>query len=208
MDDAHGPWRNTTHDWAAAVDLDHLRRIRRNPAGMAAGGVRHLILEVVAYAGDEAEGRSGGRCAVVLHPDGSVSVADNGRGTDTRVDGQARTVRKPIMASKDLRFFDASDAPLLPDGQPRRGISVVAAFSQWLVHTNRRQDGAWTQRYEHGVPVTGLIPVTADGTAGTTVRFLPDNALPAMGGSAAEELLRLTAPWRHLSVEVHDTRFG
>jgi DNA gyrase/topoisomerase IV subunit B len=39
--------------------------------------------------------------------------------------------------------------------RPRRGISVVAALSEWLVHTNRRRDDAWTQRYEHGIPSAG-----------------------------------------------------
>lgn len=70
-------------------------------------------------------------------------------------------VKKPVMATKDLRFFDHPGAQLLPDGQPRRGMSVVAALSEWLVHTNRRAGGAWTQRYEHGVPATGLNPIAA-----------------------------------------------
>jgi DNA gyrase subunit B len=82
------------------------------------------------------------------------------------------------MASKDLRFFD-SDADVLPDGCARRGMSVVAALSTWLEHTNHRIDGAWTQRYEHGVPVGALLPVTGSAHTGTTVRFRPDEELVA-----------------------------
>jgi topoisomerase IV subunit B len=197
-------WRNTTHDWTATVDTDHLARIRENPTGMAPGGLRHLILEVVAYAADEAECDGGGRCRITLHADGSVSVADDGRGTDTRVDDRGRTVKKPVMASKDLRFFDAPDAPLLPDGAPRRGMSVVAALSDWLVHTNRRRNGAWTQRYEQGVPVTDLVPVPTDGTTGTTVHFHPSEALRTTVNPT--DLTRLTATWPHLSVSCHDDR--
>jgi topoisomerase-4 subunit B len=126
------------------VDAGHLARIRQDPAAFTPGGVRHLILEVVAYAADEAAGREGARCAVTLHRDGSVSVCDNGRGTATIRDEDGRAVRKPVMMTKDLRFFDFPDAQALPDGQPRRGISVVAALSEWLVHTSRRQDGAWS----------------------------------------------------------------
>jgi len=48
---------------ASVVDLDHLARIRQNPAGFAPGGVRHLILEVLAHAADEAERNKGGRGA-------------------------------------------------------------------------------------------------------------------------------------------------
>jgi topoisomerase IV subunit B len=194
--------RNTSHDWASGVDLDHLARIRQDPATFAPGGVRHLVLEVVGYAADEAEYSNGGRCAVTLHGDGSVSVSDDGRGTATRFQGPGWTVKKPVMTSKDLRFFDVPGAQLLPDGHPRRGMSVVAALSEWLVHTNRRQDGAWRQRYEHGVPVTGLVPIAGDGTTGTAVRFRPDEAVRAVAGLTASELARSTASWRHLSVEV------
>jgi topoisomerase IV subunit B len=56
-------------------------------------------------------------------------------------------------------------------------MSVVAPLSEWLVHTNRRHDGAWSQRYERSTPVTGLVPVADGGQTGTTVHFLPDPAL-------------------------------
>ncbi|WP_367139264.1 MULTISPECIES: ATP-binding protein [Streptomyces] len=210
MDTPRSSWRNTTHDWANAVDLGHLASIRRDPDAFAPGGVPHLALEVVAYAADEAEhnGRGGGHCVVTLHPDGSVSVADDGRGTDTRRDEHGQIVKKPVMATKDLRFFDHPGAQLLPDGRPRRGMSVVAALSEWLVHRNRRRNGSWTQRYEHGVPVTDLTPVADDGSSGTVVRFRPDEKLRAAGAWTAGELIRLAAPWQHLSVEVDDRRAG
>ena len=168
-----GAWRNTTHDWARTVESEHLAQVRRDPDVFAPGGTTHLILEVLAYAADEA-GWTGttGRCVVTLHDDGSVSVADHGRGTDTRHDGEGQPIKKPVMATKDLRFFDFPDAQQLPDGHPRRGMSTVAALSPWLVHTNRRRNGAWTQRYEHGVPVTGLLSIPDQDTTGTTVHFL------------------------------------
>ncbi|MBP0932195.1 ATP-binding protein [Streptomyces sp. KCTC 0041BP] len=228
MDDADGAghfevpaaaaWRNTTHDWAGGVDTGHLSRIRDDAAAFAPGGLRHLVLEVVAYAADEAESRGGGRCTVTLHADGSVSVADDGRGTDTRFDDAGRAVRKPVMATKDLRFFDHPEPPPLPDGHPRRGMSVVAALSAWLVHTNRRAGGAWTQRYEYGVPVTGLTPVADDGTTGTLVHFRPAEPLPAPDGpagpgapggpAAAGTTAAWAGSWPYLSVEVVDRRTG
>ncbi|MEV4921512.1 ATP-binding protein [Streptomyces roseoverticillatus] len=210
MDTPRSSWRNTTHDWASTVDLGHLASVRQDAGTYAPGGVRHLVLEVLAYAADEAEcnDRGEGRCVVTLHLDGSVSVADDGRGTDTRLDDRGQVVRKPVMATKDLRFFGHPGAQLLPDGHPRRGMSVVAALSEWLVHTNRRRNGSWTQRYEHGVPVTDLTPVAGDGSSGTVVRFRPDEDLRVAGGLTADELIRLAAPWQHLSVEVGDRRTG
>lgn len=206
MDTPRATWRNTTHDWAGTVDRGHLEHIRRDRAALAPGGTLHLILEVVAYAADEAETGHGGLCRITLHPDGSVAVADNGRGTDTRVDDTGRTVRKPVMATKDLRFFDDPEAPPLPDGHPRRGMSVVAALSTWLTHTNRRLGGSWTQRYEHGVPTTDLRPVPDDLTTGTTVHFLPDHPPRTAGGPALDDLARLTRWWPHLAVTVDDRR--
>ncbi|KPI01135.1 hypothetical protein OV450_4896 [Actinobacteria bacterium OV450] len=205
MDRSTAAWRNTTHDWARSVDVDHLARIREDRAAIAPGGLLHLLLEVMAYAADEAGCVGGGRCTVTLHTDGSVSVADEGRGTDTRFDDHGRPVKKPVMATKDLRFFDHPDAQLLPDGHPRRGMSVVAALSAWLVHTNRRAGGAWVQRYEHGVPVTGLTPLADDGTTGTTVHFSPAGPLPPQGPTPGE-LAALAAAWPHLAVGIDDRR--
>lgn len=65
------------------MDREHFAEIRQDPAIFAPGGVSHLILEILAYAADEAESGPGGRCVVTRHADGSVSVADDGRGTDS-----------------------------------------------------------------------------------------------------------------------------
>ncbi len=116
-------WRNTTHDWAGSVDLDHLARIRRNREEFAPGGVAHLVLEVLAYAAEEAESTGGGRAVVTVHSDGHGGF-----------------VKKPVMSTKDLRFFDSPEPEKLPDGHPRRGV-----------------------------PVTELSPIADDGTTGTTV---------------------------------------
>ncbi|MBT2478135.1 ATP-binding protein [Streptomyces sp. ISL-94] len=208
MNVSRASWVNTTHDWSSVVDTDHLARIRRCRAQFAPDGPWHLVLEVVAYAADEAWSRGGGRCVVALHLDGSLSVGDDGRGTDTRVDEHGRSVKKPVMATKDLRFFDFPQVEVLPDGHPRRGMSVVAALSQWLVHTNRRVNGAWTQRYEHGIPVSDFEPVEANGTTGTLVHFKPDESLGPVNLPSAGDLTRLAASWPDLEIQVEDRRDG
>lgn len=180
-------WVNTTHDWMALPDLAHIAEIRRSPAEFAPGGLLHLVCEVLAYADDEAAATiRRGRVAVTAHPDGSISVSDDGRGTETRRDHRGRPVIEPIMSTRDLRFFDQPTSQLLPDGQPRRGMSVAAALSEWLVHTNRRSNGSWSHRYEHGVPTaTAPTTLTDDGSTGTTVHFLPDSALVSSKRAAA-----------------------
>ena len=168
----------TTHDWAADLDTGHLAHIREHAERYGAGGRRHLILEVLAYANDEAEslGRVG-LARVTIRADGAVTVADDGRGTDTRVDSDGAVVRKPVMATKDVRFFDAADGPQLPDGLPRRGMSTVAALSSVLVHENHRAGGAWSQTYRHGIPDGELRRLPAPQTTGTTVTFLGDGGV-------------------------------
>lgn len=203
--ESRASWVTTTHDWSATVDAEHLAAIRARPSVMAPGGVLHLVLEVLAYAADEAEDRGGGTSRVTLGNDGSVSVADDGRGTDTRVDEHGRPVRKPVMATQDVRFFDDPGAPLLSDGHPRRGMSVVAALSDRLVHHNRRADGAWTQEYREGLPVTDLVPVGTDATTGTTVTFWPSSTVvPSLAD--LEVTRRALETWPALAVTLVDHR--
>ncbi|WP_154796382.1 ATP-binding protein [Occultella kanbiaonis] len=201
MDDRPDRWKVTTHDWSIAVDRAHLATIRANPQTYLAGGVQHCVLEVLAYADEEAAalGRAGA-AVITRHRDGSVSVADDGRGTDTRRDDRGRMIRKPVMATEDVRFFDAAEPPLLPDGLPRRGMSTVAALSRWLEHTNRRSAGSWTQRYHHGVPSSDLVELPPETGTGTTVRFLLDPRLGAPTVLDAE----LVRGYVHLTVELRD----
>jgi DNA gyrase subunit B len=191
-----------THDWELEVDAAHLQAVRDEASVYVRGGMVHLVLEVLAYAADEAEalGRQGW-CRVVLHRDGSVSVEDDGRGTEVRRDASGAVIRKPVMATKDLRFFDPGHEVYLPDGWVRRGMSVVAAVSLWLEHENRRADGSWIQRYEYGIPVTALLPLAAASSTGTFVRFqidrdLVDEDLPV------GRLLELAKRFHHLAIHV------
>ena len=167
------PGLRTTHDWSTFVDQSHMERVRRELAELTDRSVTHLLLEVLAYALDEAAAGTTSRVWITCTDDGAWSVVDDGRGTDTRLDVRGVPVVKPVMATADLRFFDADDAPLLVDGRPRRGMSVVTGSSSWLVHENRRLDGAWTSRYEDGLPVGDPAAIEPDGTTGTSVTFRP-----------------------------------
>lgn len=191
--------RESTHDWSTPVDHYHLRSIRSDPARYAPGGALHLLYEVVAYPADEASVLGGGRCLVAVWEDG-FRVTDYGRGTATVLDETGRPVRKPVMSTEDLRFFGSSQPSRLPDGHERRGMSVVAALSGRLVHTNRRVEGAWTQEYRFGVPEDDLRELQAAGCSGTTVevRVGPElTPLPPRGRWWSA----MTAHWPQLDFE-------
>ena len=49
-------WVSTTHDWTLDVDRDHLDGVRAQ-AEAAPPGLEHLVLEVLAYADEEAASR-------------------------------------------------------------------------------------------------------------------------------------------------------
>lgn len=198
---AEEEWLATTHDWTSTIDLDHLVDIHRKAPQLAPDGLAHLVLEVLAYAAEEAEEQGGGTAVVTLIEDGA-RVTDTGRGTDTRATGDGRVIRKPIMSTKDLRFFDSPTPPALPDGHPRRGISVVAALSRTLRHTNRRPDGSWTRLYERGVPTGELEAIPPDGTRGTTVEFALDRDLVPDASVDIERLQALVTSFRTQSLTV------
>ena len=162
-------WTVTTHEWARDVDRDHLADARHEAHLLGERLAVHLVLEVLAYADDEAcaAGRRG--AVVVTVRERSVAVADDGRGTDTRRGEGGRPVRKPVMATRDVRFYDAGCPPLLADGLPRRGMSLVAAASPRLTHTNHRPDGSWRQVYRHGVPDGPIVELSGRGARGTVV---------------------------------------
>ncbi|WP_162246445.1 ATP-binding protein [Aeromicrobium sp. Root495] len=177
------PGLRTTHDWTTYVDPDHVRQVREDLSHWQGDSLEHLVLEVLAYALDEAVHGSTRAVHVRRHDDGSWSVQDDGRGTDTRLDARGVPVVKPVMATPDLRFFDAGSDEVLADGFRRSGMSVVTAASAWLVHENRRDDGAWRTRYESGLPVGDPESIEPDGTSGTLVRFLPDPSLVSLEGA-------------------------
>ncbi|MEP7332671.1 MAG: ATP-binding protein [Terracoccus sp.] len=194
----------TTHDWAKDVDRAHLVAIQDRRDLYGAGGVRHLILEVLSYANDEAEslGRVG-RARVIMRPNATVTVVDDGRGTDTRTDSEGHVIRKPVMATKDIRFFDSVNSPRLPDGLPRRGMSTVAALSTELVHENHRTHGSWSQTYRQGIPEDQLRQLRKSDTTGTSVTFRTDVEGP--DALTAGDLAAF--PWLHVEVDQPSVSF-
>lgn len=168
--------------------LKGLEAVRKRPAmyigGTGVQGLHHLIWEVVSNSIDEAMGGYADSIDVVLNPDGSVSVSDNGRGIP--VDDHPTENRPALEVVMTVLHaggkFDKKTYQV-SGGLHGVGVSVVNAVSEWceveVWSTLMKPEGAvYKQRYARGVPVDDMKEVSErpEGT-GTKTTFMPDSQI-------------------------------
>jgi DNA gyrase subunit B len=160
--------------------LEGLEAVRRRP-GMYVGGtdikaLHHLIYEVVDNSIDEALAGACDRIEIVIHPDRSVSVSDNGRGIPVDIHPQ---MKKPalevVMTTLHAGGKFGGGGYKVSGGLHGVGVSAVNALSRWCEVEVKREGKIYFQRYERGVPTTavqviGNVEPSQTGTK-TTFRF-------------------------------------
>jgi DNA gyrase subunit B len=159
--------------------LEGLQAVRRRP-GMYIGstdvrGLHHLVYEVVDNSIDEALAGVCDRIEIAIHPDGSVSVGDNGRGIPVGIEKTTgKNTLEVVHTVLHAGGKFGGGGYKVASGLHGVGVSAVNALSKWLEVEVHYEGRIYRQRYEQGVPVS---PVTEHGKTrehGTRTHFSPD----------------------------------
>lgn len=164
--------------------LEGLEAVRRRP-GMYVGGtdlkaLHHLIYEVVDNSIDEALAGACDRIEIIIHPDSSVTVSDNGRGIPVDIHPQ---IKKPalevVMTMLHAGGKFGGGSYKVSGGLHGVGVSAVNALSEWCQVEVRRDGKVHSQRYERGYPKNpvSVIGKSDSKITGTTTTFKFDSEI-------------------------------
>jgi len=159
--------------------LGDLEAVRKRPAmyigSTDARGLQHLVFEVVDNSIDEALAGFCKNISVVLNNDGSVTVHDDGRGIPVETHVQTgKSALEVVMTMLHAGGKFDHKTYQVSGGLHGIGVSAVNALSEWLEAEVHVQGCAFKQRYERGVPTTGVQELGPVTDHGTRVSFKPD----------------------------------
>ncbi|HFI0064665.1 TPA: DNA topoisomerase IV subunit B [Streptococcus suis] len=174
---------NNYNDDAIQV-LEGLDAVRKRP-GMYIGstdgnGLHHMVWEIVDNAVDEALSGFGDWIEVTINKDGSLSVADKGRGMPVGMHATGKPTVEVIFTVLHAGGKFGQGGYKTSGGLHGVGSSVVNALSSWLEVEITRDGAIYKQRFEQGgKPVTTLekIGTAPKSKTGTKVTFMPDDSI-------------------------------
>ena len=172
----------TGYDASQIQVLEGLEAVRRRPSMYIGStdslGLHHLVYEVVDNSVDEALGGYAKGINVLLNRDGSVSVADDGRGIPVDNHPQLGLPALEIVMTvlhAGGKFDHESYS--FSGGLHGVGVSVVNALSEWMEVEVRRNGRIYWQRYQRGSVASDVEVRGHSEDTGTTVTFKPDGSI-------------------------------
>lgn len=210
------PSQNQYNDDSIQI-LEGLDAVRKRP-GMYIGstdqrGLHHLIYEIVDNSVDEALSNFADYIQVTIHKDGSVSVADNGRGLPIGKHQSGKPTIEVIFTVLHAGGKFNQSNYKSAGGLHGVGASVVNALSEWLEVKVVREGYQYLMRFENGGHTASKLkkvkwPRKTD--HGTKVTFKPDiqifGAVSISTDTIAERLRESAFLLKNLTIELVDER--
>lgn len=172
------------------IVLEGLAPVKKRPAmyigSTSSLGLHHCLYEIVDNSIDEALAGFASDIWIILHKDGSATIADNGRGIPVdKMPKYGKSVLEILMTKLHAGGKFEGKAYKVSGGLHGVGSSVVNALSEWLRVEVRRDKKIYAQEYKRGIPkknvavvkntkakrLEKLLPASA---SGTTTIFKPD----------------------------------